>query len=97
MPTALPLTSGIGSPTLPLTSLVIVTVFRSLPARTQASLTRYYVQGLSLVSTTQLLPLTRSIAFSQVRGSVKAVTDKVGLWALIPSRVDLAFNVSLLS
>ena len=37
-----------------------------------------------------------SIALFQVRDSVKAVTDTVGLRALIASRADLALLVSLL-
>ena len=51
---------------------------------------------ITLVSTTQLLPLTRSIALSQVRGSVIVVTDAVGLRALISSRADLSLLVHLL-
>ena len=93
---ALPLTSGIGPPPLPLTPLVIAAVFGSFPARTQARLIRYCVRGLFLVSTTQSLPLTRSIVLSQVRGFVTTVTDTVGLRALIASRADLALLVPLL-
>ena len=93
---ALALTSGIGPPPLPLTPLVIVTVLGSLPARTQASLIRYRVQGLLMASTTQLLPLTISISLSQVTGSVRVVTDTVGLRALIASRVDLVLLVNFL-
>ena len=90
VPMALPLTSRIGPLPLPLTPLVISAVFRFLSARTQASLIRYHVQGLSLVSIPQFLPLTSSIELSQVRGSVAAVTDTVGIRALIASCLDLA-------
>ena len=56
----------------------------------------YRVWVLSMVSTTQSLPLAISIALSQVRGSVMAVTNTVGFWNLISLRVGLAFLVSLL-
>ena len=74
----LPLTIGMGPPLLPLTPLVIATVFVSLSAITQVSLIRYQVWGVSMVSTSELLLLTSSIALSWVRGSVTAVTNRVG-------------------
>ena len=50
---------------------------------------------LSLASTTQSLPLTSSIALSQVRSFITAVTDKVGMRSLIESHADPALLVPL--
>ena len=96
VPLVLPLTISIGPPPLLLTPLVISVVFVSLSARTQTPLIRHCVQVLSLASTTHLLHLTSSIELSQVRGSIMAVTNTVGLKALIESCADIALLVFLL-
>ena len=90
VPVALPLTSGIGPPALPLMMLTIAAIFGSQYVRMQALLISYRVKGLSLVSTAQLLPLTRSIALHHVRVSVMAITDTAGFRPLIASLAELS-------